>query len=168
MCTSLWWISRFEWLIMEFILISHNNFFWCLFSWDWWVLLIHFSIRVEEVLSLCFLREGFFLYFTQVIFTLLLSQFLLGKIVVLHIWDNSTKRRIWTNFAHLYWVSQHVSRTNNDSVIISGLFSWQWRIGHILISGRCLALLHSILWMLRWDESFIVTSFYMSVFHLGP
>lgn len=55
MCTFLWWISRFEWLIMEFILILNYNLFGCLLSWDWWVLLIHFSIRVEEVLSLCLL-----------------------------------------------------------------------------------------------------------------
>jgi hypothetical protein len=55
MSTFLWWISRFEWLIMEFILILNYNLFGCLLSWDWWVLLIHFSIRVEEVLSLCLL-----------------------------------------------------------------------------------------------------------------
>jgi len=165
MCTFLWWVSWFERLIMEFILILYNYLFWCLLSWDWRVLLIHLSIRVEEVLSLGLLREWFFLYFSQVIFTLLFSQFLLCVVVILHIWDISTKTRSWTGFAHLYWVCINVSWTNNDSVIISGLSSFCWRIWHILISCRTQTLLRNSLWMLCWNESLIMTSFYVSIFH---
>ena len=130
------WVSWFKWLVVEFILILYNNLFWCLLSWDWWVLLIHFSIRVEQVLSLCLLRKWFFLYFTQVIFSILLCQFLLLIVVILHVWNDTTETSIWSNLTHFYWLGQHISGTNYNSVIISSLSSWAWRIWHILISSN--------------------------------